>query len=54
MVGLTDHAAELKKIDFKNGEIEFLSPKGEEGFSEDTLFKWEGGRRSIGGYYQHS
>ena len=37
MVGLTDHAAELKKIDFKNGEIEFLSPKGEEGFSEDTL-----------------
>jgi hypothetical protein len=39
MVGLTDHAAELKKIDFKNGEIEFLSPKGEEGFSEDTLFK---------------
>jgi hypothetical protein len=39
MVGLTDHATELKKVDFKNGEIEFLSPKGEEGFSEDTLFK---------------
>jgi Domain of Unknown Function (DUF1080) len=39
MVGLSDHATELKKVDFKNGEIEFLSPKGEEGFSEDTLFK---------------
>jgi len=39
MVGLTDHATELKNVDFKNGEIEFLSPKGEEGFSEDTLFK---------------
>ena len=39
MVGLTDHATELKKVDFKNGQIEFLSPKGEEGFSEDTLFK---------------
>ena len=37
MVGLTDHATELKKVDFKNGQIEFLSPKGEEGFSEDTL-----------------
>ena len=39
MVGLTDHATELKKVDFKNGEIEFFSPKGEEGFREDTLFK---------------
>jgi hypothetical protein len=39
MVGLTDHATELKKVDFKNEEIEFLSPKGEEGFSEDALFK---------------
>ncbi len=39
MVGLTDHATELKKVDLKGGEIEFLSPKGEEGFSDDTLFK---------------
>jgi hypothetical protein len=39
MVGLTDHATQLKKVDLKNGEIEFLSPKGEEGFSDDTLFK---------------
>jgi 3-keto-disaccharide hydrolase len=39
MVGLTDHATELKKVDLKNAEIEFLSPKGEEGFGEDTLFK---------------
>jgi len=39
MVGLTDHATELKKVDLKKGEIEFLSPKGEEGFKDDTLFK---------------
>jgi hypothetical protein len=39
MVGLTDHATELKKVDFKDGEIQFLSPKWEEGFSADTLFK---------------
>jgi len=39
MVGPTDHATELKKVDLKNGEIEFLSPKGEEGFNDDTLFK---------------
>jgi hypothetical protein len=39
MVGTTDHATELKKADLKDGEIEFLSPKGEEGFSDDTLFK---------------
>jgi hypothetical protein len=39
MVGVTDHATELKKADLKDGEIEFLSPKGEEGFSDDTLFK---------------
>ena len=39
MVGLTDHATQLKKVDLKNGEIEFVSPKGEEGFSDDTLFK---------------
>jgi hypothetical protein len=39
MVGLTDHATELKKAEIKDGEIEFLSPKEEEGYSDDTLFK---------------
>jgi len=39
MVGLTDHATELKKADLIDGEIEFLSPKGEEGYSVDALFK---------------
>ena len=38
MVGLTDHATELKKVEIKEGEIDFLSPKGEEGFTDDTLF----------------
>lgn len=39
MVGVSDHATPLAKVEFKDGEIEFLSPKGEEGFSDDTLFK---------------
>jgi len=39
MVGLTDHATPLAKVEFKDGELEFVSPKGEEGFSEDTTFK---------------
>lgn len=39
MVGVTDHATELKKVEFKSGELEFLSPEGEEGFHDDTLFK---------------
>jgi hypothetical protein len=39
MVGLSDHATELKKSDVKEGQLEFLSPKGEEGFRDDTLFK---------------
>jgi Domain of Unknown Function (DUF1080) len=48
MVGVADHATALKTADFKNGEIEFLSPKDEEGFNEDTLFKGRliGGRLS--------
>ena len=45
MVGLTDHATELKKADLNDGQIEFLSPKGEEGFSDDLLFK----ARLVGG-----
>jgi hypothetical protein len=39
MVGISDHATELKKVGLKDGEIEFLSPKGEEGFGGDTQFK---------------
>jgi len=39
MVGVSDHATQLNKVDFKDGEISFLSPKGEEGFNQDTLFK---------------
>jgi hypothetical protein len=38
MVGVSDHATELKTVDLKDGELEFLSPKGEEGFRDDTLF----------------
>jgi len=46
MVGVTDHATPLHKVEFKGGEIDFLSPKGEEGFNVDTLFKGKliGGR----------
>jgi 3-keto-disaccharide hydrolase len=46
LVGVSEHATRLKKVSFKNGELEFLSPKEEEGFSQDTLFKGkvEGGR----------
>jgi hypothetical protein len=39
MVGLTDHATPLARVQMKNAEIEFVSPKGEEGFSEDMNFK---------------
>jgi 3-keto-disaccharide hydrolase len=39
MVGVSDHATELKQAGLKDGGIEFLSPKGEEGFGEDALFK---------------
>jgi hypothetical protein len=39
MVGLADHATDLMKVDVKDGEITFLSPKGEEGFSEDIQFR---------------
>ncbi len=46
MVGTSEHATPLPKVEIKAEEIEFLSPKGEEGFSEDTLFKGklEGGQ----------
>lgn len=39
MVGVTDHATPLARVQMKAGEIEFVSPKDEEGFSEDMDFK---------------
>jgi len=39
MVGVSDHATPLAKVELKEGQLEFLSPKGEEGFAQDTLFK---------------
>ena len=43
MVGIADHATPLRQFQLKSGQIEFLSPKGEEGFSEDMAFKGKGG-----------
>jgi Domain of Unknown Function (DUF1080) len=39
MVGVTDHATPLQKFEIKNTEIQFVSPKGEEGFPNDMVFK---------------
>ena len=39
LVGPTDHATPLKQADIKNGELTFVSPKGEEGFDADTTYK---------------
>lgn len=39
MVGVTDHATPLKKFDIQGTSIEFVSPKGEEGFPNDMSFK---------------
>lgn len=39
MVGVSDHATPLAKVEIKDDELVFLSPKGEEGFREDTTFK---------------
>jgi Domain of Unknown Function (DUF1080) len=39
MVGVADHAIPLKKVEIQDGKLKFVSPKGEEGFSEDTVFK---------------
>ena len=41
MVGTSEHATPLAKVDVKAGEIEFVSPKEEEGFGEETTFKGE-------------
>jgi hypothetical protein len=37
-VGLTDHATQLSQAEVRNGELIFVSPKGEEGFSVDTTY----------------
>jgi hypothetical protein len=39
LVGPSDHATPLKQAEIKNGELEFVSPKGEEGFEADTTYK---------------
>jgi hypothetical protein len=39
LVGPTDHATPLKQADIKNGELEFVSFKGEQGFDADTTYK---------------
>jgi hypothetical protein len=46
MVGTSGNAEPLSKVQINNGVIHFLSPKGDEGFSEDTWFSGKvlGGR----------
>jgi hypothetical protein len=46
MVGISGDAAPLPKVEIDHGAIQFLSPNGEEGFSQDMLFKGKllGGR----------
>jgi len=39
MVGVTDHATPLKKFTVNGTGLEFVSPKAEEGFQADMLFK---------------
>ncbi len=39
MVGVTDHATPLKTFSVKGSALEFVSPKGEEGFQADMTFK---------------
>jgi hypothetical protein len=39
LVGPTDHATPLKQAAITNGELEFVSPKGESGFDADTTYK---------------
>jgi len=38
MVGVTDHANSLQNFRLHGSEIQFVSPKGEEGFPRDLLF----------------
>jgi hypothetical protein len=39
MVGVSEHATPLKTFSIKGSEIEFVSPKGEEGFPADMIFR---------------
>ena len=39
MVGVTDHATPLQTFEIRGIEIQFVSPKGEEGFPDTMLFK---------------
>ena len=39
LVGPTDHATPLKQAEIKNGELKFVSLKGEQGFDADTTYK---------------
>jgi hypothetical protein len=39
LVGVMDHATVLKTADATGTDLQFLSPKGEEGFASDMLFK---------------
>jgi hypothetical protein len=39
LVGPTDHATPLKQAEIKNGELAFVSLKGEQGFDADTTYK---------------
>lgn len=39
MVGITDHANSLQNFRLHGSEIQFVSPKGEEGFPRDLQFK---------------
>jgi hypothetical protein len=39
LVGPTDHATSLKQAEIKNGELEFVSLKGEQGSDADTTYK---------------
>lgn len=49
LVGPTDHATQLKQAEVQNGELTFVSAKGEEGFSADTTYTLKRlGERLIG------
>ena len=39
MVGVTDHATPLQKFKLNGDDVEFVSPKAEEGFAADMVFK---------------
>lgn len=39
MVGVSDHATEMKKVELKDGDLDFICSKGHAGCGDDTLFK---------------